>query len=150
MLHGDGNKNGIKINRSNQQKKQNKTKQKTNCMRVQHSHFFFLICKKTNLHVQHALCISLPLFCTTATLFCRTKTSNFLVPQYFLEELSYLLTQHFVSCVHASFVFNQQLQLFLCHPREWKQQKYRRKNTHFVVVVFFLSKSPGGHKISFQ
>ena len=45
--------------------------------------FFFLISKKTNLHVQHAFCLSLPLFCITTTLFCRTKTSNFLVTHYF-------------------------------------------------------------------
>ena len=53
---------------------------KTNCLC---STLFFLISKKTNLHVQHAFCLSLPLFCTTTTLFCRTKTSNFLVTHYF-------------------------------------------------------------------
>ena len=45
MLNGDGNENGIKINRSNYQKK-------TNCTC---STLFFLISKKTNLHVQHSL-----------------------------------------------------------------------------------------------
>ena len=41
--------------------------------------------KKTNFHVQHAFCLSLPLqlVCTPTTLFCRTKTSNFLVTHYF-------------------------------------------------------------------
>ena len=53
---------------------------KTNCTC---STLFFLISKKTNLHVQHAFCLSLPLFCTTTTLFCTTKTSNFLVTHYF-------------------------------------------------------------------
>ena len=53
---------------------------KTNCTC---STLFFLISKKTNLHVQHAFCLSLPLFCTTTTLFCRTKTPNFLVTHYF-------------------------------------------------------------------
>ena len=38
----------------------------------------------------------LPLLCTTTTLFCTTKTSNFLVTHYFLEKLSYVLTQYFV------------------------------------------------------
>ena len=33
--------------------------------------------------MQHAFCLSLPLFCTTTTLFCRTKKSNFLVTHYF-------------------------------------------------------------------
>ena len=53
---------------------------KTNCLC---STLFFLISKKTNLHVQHAFCLSLPLFCTITTLFWRTKTSNFLVTHYF-------------------------------------------------------------------
>ena len=47
------------------------------------STLFFLISKKTNLHVQHAFCLSLPLFCTTTTVFCGTKTSNFLVTHDF-------------------------------------------------------------------
>ena len=72
MLKGEGNENGIKINRSNQQK---------NRLHVQYT--FFLISRKINLHVQHAFCLSLPLFCTPTTLFCRTKTSNFLVTHYF-------------------------------------------------------------------
>ena len=67
MLNGEGNENGMKINRSNQQK---------NKLHVQHT--FFLISQKKN-----TFCLSLPLFCTTTTLFCRTKTSNFLVTHYF-------------------------------------------------------------------
>ena len=55
-------------------------KKKTNCAC---STLFFVISKKTNLHVQQAFCLSLPLFCITTTLFCRTKTSNFLVTHYF-------------------------------------------------------------------
>ena len=48
------------------------------------AHFFFIISKKkTNLYVQHAFCLSLLLFCTTTTLLCRTKSSNFLVTHYF-------------------------------------------------------------------
>ena len=53
---------------------------KTNCTS---STLFFLVSKKTNLHVEHAFCLSLPLFFTTTTLFCRTETSNFLVTHYF-------------------------------------------------------------------
>ena len=75
---------------------------KTNCSC---STLFFLISKRTDLHVQHAFYLSLPLFSTTATLFCRTKTSNFLVTHYFIEELSYVLTQYFVSCIHVRFYF---------------------------------------------
>ena len=55
-------------------------KKKTNCTC---STLFFLISNKTNLHVQHAFCLSLPLFCTTTTLFCRTKLSKFQVTHYF-------------------------------------------------------------------
>ena len=72
MLNGKGNENGIKINRSNQQK---------NKLHMQHT--FFLISKKTNLHVPHTFCLSLLLFCTTTMLFCRTKTSNFLVTYFY-------------------------------------------------------------------
>ena len=50
-------------------------------LQVQHA-LFFLISKKTNIHVQHAFRPSLPLFCTTTTLFRRTKTSNFLVTHF--------------------------------------------------------------------
>ena len=71
MLNGDGNEN--MASRSIDLITKNCT-----C-----STLFFLISKKTNLHVQHAFCLSLPLFCTTTTLFCRTKTSNFLVTHYF-------------------------------------------------------------------
>ena len=46
-------------------------------------HTFFLISKKSNLHMPHTFCLSLLLFCTTTMLFCRTKTSNFLVTHYF-------------------------------------------------------------------
>ena len=72
MLNGEGNENGSgSINLI-------KNKQIARA-----AHFFFLISKETNLHVQHAFCLSLPLFCITTTLFCRTKTSNFLVTHYF-------------------------------------------------------------------
>ena len=58
--------NGIKINRSNQQKKQICTcitfffliSKKTD-LHVHHV-FFFLLAKKTNLHVQHAFYLSVP------------------------------------------------------------------------------------------
>ena len=33
--------------------------------------------------MQHAFCLFLPLFCSTTTLFCRTKTSNFLVTHFY-------------------------------------------------------------------
>ena len=72
MLNGDGNENGVKINRSNQQK---------NKLHVQHT--FFSNKQKTDLHMQHTFCLSLPLSSPTTTLFCRTKTSNFLVTCFY-------------------------------------------------------------------
>ena len=57
MLNRDDNENGFKANRSNKKKK--------NCT-----------CS--------TLCLfPFPLFCTTTTLFCTTKTSDFLVTHYF-------------------------------------------------------------------
>ena len=50
-------------------------------------HTFFLISKNINLDVQHPFWLYLPLFCTTTMLFCRTKTSNFLVTHYFYGEI---------------------------------------------------------------
>ena len=153
MLNGNGNESGIKVNRSNQQKRK-KTKQ------IARAAHFFLISKKTNLHVQHAFCLSLPFFWTTATLFCRTKSSNALVTHYFYGGIVVCASpQYFVSCVHVrlyfsllliftllaarishcltaalnfhvflptkfvSFICNHWLQLFLCYPRECKHQK---------------------------
>ena len=72
MLNGDDNENGFKTNRSNQQKKQI----------ARAAHFFVF---------------PLPLFCTTTTLFCTTKTSNFLVTHYFYGGI--------VVCVYSIFCF---------------------------------------------
>ena len=60
-LNGDGNENGIKINRSNQQK------------------------NKFALNCSMLFCLSLVLFCTTSMPFCTAKTSNFLVTHCFHE-----------------------------------------------------------------
>ena len=92
MQNREGNENGIKINRSNQQR---------NKLHVQHT--FFLISKNTNLHMQHAFWLSLPLFCTTTMLFCRTKTSNFLVTHYFYGEI--VLCAYPIFCLLCSCMF---------------------------------------------
>ena len=47
------------------------------------STLFFSNKQTTDLHMQHTFCLSLPLFSPTTTLFCRTKTSNFLVTCYY-------------------------------------------------------------------
>ena len=71
-----------------------------------------LISKKTNLHVQHAFCLSLPLFCTTTTLFCRTKTSNqFLVTHYFYGGI--------VVCTYQRFCFLSSCSLLFFHCRSF-------------------------------
>ena len=46
-------------------------------------HTFFLITKKNKFASAARFLSSLPLFCTTTRLFCRTKTSNFQVTHYF-------------------------------------------------------------------
>ena len=84
MLNGDDNENGFKTNRSNQQ--------------------------KNKLHVQHAF-LSFPCrwFARLQRCFVRLKrqTSQLLI--IFIEELSCVLTQYFVSCVHVRFYFSLQL-----------------------------------------
>ena len=55
---------------------------KKNKLHVQHT--FFLISKKNKFaRAARFFVFQLPLFCTTTALFCRTKTSNFLVTHYF-------------------------------------------------------------------
>ena len=73
MLNGEGNENGIKINRSNTQK---------NKLHVQHT-FFSNQQKKKQICTCSTLFVFFALFCTTTTLFCRTRTLNFLVTHYF-------------------------------------------------------------------
>ena len=133
------------------------------------STLFFLISKKQ-------ICLSLPLFCTPTTLFFRTKTSNFLVTRYFYggivvcaypifcllcscsllvftaahftflaASISHCLTAAlkfhvFLPTKFVSFVFNHSLLLFLSNNVE--------KDT--TLLLFFLSKSLGGHAIFFQ
>ena len=95
MLNGDGNENGIKINRSNQQK---------NKLHVQHT--FSSNQQKTNLHVQHAF-LSFPCRCFARLQRCfvRLKRQTSQLHIIFMEELSYVLTKDFVSCVHVRFCF---------------------------------------------
>ena len=76
---------------------------KTNCTC---STLFLLISKKQICTCSTLFVFPLPLFCTTTTLFCTTKTSNFLVTHYFYGKLSYVLTRYFVSSVHVRFYFS--------------------------------------------
>ena len=149
MLNGEGNENGIKINRSNQQKR--------NKLYVQHTFFSSLkktICTCSTLFVFLCRC-----FAQLQRCFVGLKPHASQLHIIFVEGLSYELTQYFVSCVHVRFyfslpliftlltasishcltaalnfhvflptkfvcfVFNHSLQLFLCYPREYKHQK---------------------------
>ena len=96
MLNGDNNENGFKTNRSNQQK---------NKLHVQHT--FSSNQQKTNLHVQHAF-LSFPCRCFARLQRCfvRLKRQTSQLHIIFMEELSYVLTQYFVSCVHVRFYFS--------------------------------------------
>ena len=98
MVNGDDNENGFKTNTSNQQK---------NKMHVQHT--FSSNQQKTNLHVQHAF-LSFPCCCFARLQRCfvrlKRHTSYSSYTLFFMEELSYVLTQYFVSCVHVRFYFS--------------------------------------------
>ena len=149
MLNGDGNENGIKINRSNQQK---------NKLHVQHT---FFSNQQKNKFARSTLFVSLcHSFANLQRCFVGLNCQTSQLQIIFMEELSYLLTQYFVSCVHVrfyfslpliftlllagcfshcltaalnfhvfllrkfvSFVFNHSFQLFLCYPHERKRQK---------------------------
>ena len=76
MLNGDNNENGFKII--------DLISKKTNCTC---STLFLLISKKQICSAACFFVFLLPLFCTTATMFCTTKTSNFLVTHYFYGEI---------------------------------------------------------------
>ena len=96
MLKKDDNENGFKTNRSNQEK---------NKLHVQHTFSFNQ--QKTNLHVQHAF-LSFPCRCfeRLQRCFVRLKRQTSQLHIIFMEELSYVLTQYFVSCVHVRFYFS--------------------------------------------
>ena len=96
MLNGNDNENGFKTNRSNQQKNQ---------LHVQHA--FSSNQQKTNLYVQHAF-LSFPCRCFARLQRCfvRLKRQTSQLHIIFMEELSYVLTQYFVSCVHVRFYFS--------------------------------------------
>ena len=139
---------------------------------------FFLISKKTNLHVSRLFFFFLPLFCTTTMPFCTTETSKFLVTHYFHGGI--------VVCTYQSFCFLCSCSLLFFHCRSFSPSRQHFLFSHhrfeiftfsafneirlpssfsvFHVSVniknnvekdttllgFFLSKSPGGHAIFFR
>ena len=102
MLNGDDNENGSKTNRSNQQKK------KKNKLHVQHT--FSSNQENKFAHATHSFVFpSCRRFGRLQRWFVRLKrqTSQFHI--IFMEELLYVLTQYFVSCVHVRFYFSPPL-----------------------------------------
>ena len=77
---------------------------KTNCTG---STLFLLISKKKNLHVRHVF-LSFPCRCFARLQRClvRLKRQTSRLHIIFMEELSYVFTQYFVSCVHVCFYFS--------------------------------------------
>ena len=96
MLNGDGNENGIKITRSNQQK-----------AKKQVQHTIFLIRKKKQICTCSTLFVFLcRCFAQLQRCFVGLKRQTSQLHIIFMEELSYVLTQYFVSCVHVRFYFS--------------------------------------------
>ena len=96
MLNGDGNDNGIKINRSNQQK---------NKLHVQHT-LFLLISKKQIFSCNTFFVFLYHCFSQLQRCFVGLKRQTSQLHVIIMEELSYVLTQYFVSCVHFRFYFS--------------------------------------------
>ena len=144
---------------------------KTNCTCSK----LFLITKNKFARATRFFVFPLPLFCTTTTLFCTTKTSNII----FMEKLSYVLTQYFISRLHVRFSFSPcwPLAFLIFSPPLWISMFFFLRNSsplfsitrgrsfsviHISVniknnaekdttlLLFFLSKSLGGDVISFQ
>ena len=135
---------------------------------------FFLISKRTNLHA--FLSFSCRCFAQLQRCFVGLKGQTYQLHIIFMEKLSYVLTQHFVSCVHVRFYFSLPLIFTLlaasishCHTSALNFHVFLP--TKFVSFVFnhslqlflwnndeknttlllsFRPKSRGGHANSFQ
>ena len=78
------------------------------------------------------LVFPLPLFCTTTTLFCTTKTSNFLVTHYFYEEI--------VVCAYPIFCFQCSCSLLFftaAHFHLAGRQHFSFSHRRFEFPCFF-------------
>ena len=139
MLNGDDNENGLKTNRSNQQK----TK-----LYVQHT--FSSNQQKANLHVQHTF-LSFPCHCLAPLQRCfvQLKHQTSQLHLIFMEEVWYVFTQYFVSCVHVCFYFSLLL-IFTSLAASISHFLTTTLNFHvflpmkFVSLVFSLGEGGGG------
>ena len=111
---------------------------KTNCTC---STLFFLISNKTNLHAQHAICLSLPLFCTTTTLFCRTKSSNLQVTHFVYGGIVVCAYAIFCSCVQVRFHFSLPLIFTLLAAPSWPLAFLIVSPPLWILMFFFLQNS---------
>ena len=99
--------------------------------------------------MQHALSFPFPLFCTTTTLFCTTKTSNFLVTHYFYGRIvvcAYPIICFLCSC---SLLFSTAAHFHLAG-----RSLLATSISHFLITalnfqVFLPTKfvSPGAHQM---
>ena len=120
---------------------------------------------------EHFFVFPLPLFYTTTTLFCTTKTSNFLVTHYFYGgivvcaypmfcflcscSLLFFTAAHFHLAGRQHFSFSHRRFEFPCFSSSkfvsfvFNNSLQPPKKTR-LCCCFFLSNSPSGHVISFQ
>ena len=75
------------------------------------AHFFLQLANNSSTRVVLCtcctrFCLSLLLFCTTTPSFLRLKRQTSQLHIVFMDELSYMLTHIFVSCVHVRFYFS--------------------------------------------
>ena len=177
MLNGNGNENGIKINRCNQQK--NKF--------ASAAHFFFLIIQQKNKFVRAApflfnqqkgkvaraarLFFAVVLHDSTTVPFCTTKTSNFLVNQTLFLWRNCLCAYHKFCFLCTCYVFTALIFTLLAASISHffhRLYEIRRLGVHSLTLalsllstrvytskitskktrLFFFSKSPGHSKLN--
>ena len=126
--------------------------------------FSFLISNtcKTNLHVQHAFCLSLPLFYRRN---CRMCLPNILSPVFMFAfifhcrsfspcwPLAFLIVSQPLWIFMFFFLQNSSLLFSITRSFSVIHESVNIKNNvekDTTLLSFFLSKSPGGHAISFE
>ena len=141
------------------------------------STLFLLISKKQICTWARFFVFPLPLFCTTTTPFCTTKTSNVLVTHYFYGGIVVLTQYFFIPVFTFAFIFHCRsfspcsplaaLNFHVFLPTKFVSFVFKTRSSSFSIIhvsgniknnaekettllLFFLSKSPGGHVISFQ
>ena len=91
--------------------------------------------------MQHAICLSLPLFCTTTTLFCRTKSSNFQVTYFVYGGIVVCAYPMFCSYVQVRFYFSLPLIFTLLAAPSWPLAFLIVSPPLWIFMFFFLQNS---------